>query len=109
MFITNMKSLRSGILPLLAAALAGLALGLSGCNKKAAGAEDNEILVGHYGSLTGGKATFGLSAQKGIDLAVEAINASGGVLGKKIRVITEDDQGNPIEAMTAVTKLINKD
>jgi branched-chain amino acid transport system substrate-binding protein len=109
MFFKNMKSLRSGIIPFLAVALMGVAMGLSACNKKAAGAEDNEILVGHYGSLTGGKATFGLSAQKGIDLAVEAINASGGVLGKKIRIITEDDQGNPIEAMTAVTKLINKD
>jgi branched-chain amino acid transport system substrate-binding protein len=106
MFFPNMKPLRSGIIPLLAM---GMILGLSACNKKTADAGDNEILVGHYGSLTGGKATFGLSTQKGIDLAVEAINASGGVLGRKIRVITEDDQGNPIEAMTAVTKLINKD
>jgi branched-chain amino acid transport system substrate-binding protein len=106
MFFPNMKPLRSGIIPLLAM---GMLLGLSACNKKSADAENNEILIGHYGSLTGATATFGQSSQKGIEMAVEAINASGGVLGKKLKVITEDDQGNPIEAQTAVTKLINKD
>ncbi len=106
MFFPNMKSLRSGIIPVLAM---GLTFGLIACNKKASEAEDKEILIGHYGSLTGATATFGQSAQKGIDMAIEAINTSGGVLGKKLRVITEDDQGNPIEAQTAVTKLINKD
>lgn len=106
MFFPNMKPLRSGIIPLLAM---GMILGLSACNKKTADSGDNEILIGHYGSLTGATATFGQSSQKGIEMAVEAINASGGVLGKKLKVITEDDQGNPIEAQTAVTKLINKD
>ncbi len=106
MFFPDMKKLRSMVL--LAAAI-GSAAGLTACNKKAAGSGDNEILVGHYGSLTGSTATFGQSAQKGIDMAVEAINASGGVLGKKLKVITEDDQGKPEEAQTVVTKLINKD
>src|SRR3954465_12617685 len=102
----SQKKLRSLVPCLLAA---GLAFSLSACNKKDAGAADNEILVGHYGSLTGATATFGQSAQKGIEMAVEAINTSGGVLGKKLKVLVEDDQGNPIEAQTAVTKLINKD
>jgi branched-chain amino acid transport system substrate-binding protein len=88
---------------------AALALGLSACNKKEAGASDNEILVGHYGSLTGNTATFGQSAQKGIEMAVDAINQSGGVLGKKMKVLVEDDQGKPEEAQTVATKLINKD
>jgi branched-chain amino acid transport system substrate-binding protein len=106
MFYPNMKPLRTGIIPLMAL---GMILGLSACNKKSGGAGDNEILIGHYGSLTGATATFGQSSQKGIEMAIEAINASGGVLGKQLRVIVEDDQGNPIEAQTAVTKLINKD
>ncbi|MDB5104982.1 MAG: branched-chain amino acid transporter, amino acid-binding protein [Fibrobacteres bacterium] len=106
MFLSNMKSLRTGIIPVLAMVLLA---GLSACNKKDAGSADNEILIGHYGSLTGATATFGQSAQKGIEMAVDAINASGGVLGKKLKVLVEDDQGNPIEAQTAVTKLINKD
>ena len=90
------------------AAAAALAVGFSGCNKKDAAASD-EILIGHYGSLTGATATFGQSAQKGIEMAVDAINVSGGVLGKKLKVIVEDDQGKPEEAQTVVTKLINKD
>jgi branched-chain amino acid transport system substrate-binding protein len=79
---------------------------LAACNKK----EDaNEILIGEYGSMTGATATFGQSSRKGIEMAVDALNLSGGVLGKKIRVIVEDDQGKPEEAQTVVTKLISKD
>ena len=106
MFPPALKKLRS----IASVALAiGFASGLAACNKKEAGASDNEILIGHYGSLTGATATFGQSAQKGIEMAVDAINTSGGVLGKKLRVIVEDDQGKPEEAQTVVTKFINKD
>jgi len=87
-----------------------LALGLFACNKKGgSAAEAQEILIGEYGSMTGGTATFGQSNHKGVEMAVDAANAAGGVLGKKIRLLLEDDQGKPEEAMTAVTKLINKD
>ena len=106
MFVSDIKPFRRAVIPALAI---GLALGLSGCNKKGADSADNEILIGHFGSLTGATATFGQSAQKGINMAVDAINASGGVLGKQIKVIHEDDQGKPEEAQTVVTKLINKD
>ena len=71
--------------------------------------QSNEIVIGEYGSLTGTTATFGISTRNGIDLAIEEVNNAGGVLGKKIRVIVEDDQGKPEEAQTVVTKLINKD
>ncbi len=77
----------------------------TGCNKT----NDNEILIGQYGSLTGTEATFGISSDNGLKLAVEEINNSGGVLGKKIKLITYDDQGKPSEAATVVQKLINKD
>jgi branched-chain amino acid transport system substrate-binding protein len=75
----------------------------------AGGDPANEIVIGEYGSLTGGQATFGTSTRDGINIAVDEINKSGGVLGKKIRVIVEDDQGRPEEAQTVVTKLITKD
>jgi branched-chain amino acid transport system substrate-binding protein len=67
---------------------------------------DNEIVIGEYGSLTGSTATFGISSKNGIDMAIEEVNAAGGVLGKQVRVIVEDDQGRPEEAQTVVTKLI---
>ena len=69
----------------------------------------DEIVIGEYGSLTGGTATFGISTRNGIDIAIEEINKAGGVLGKQVRVIVEDDQGLPSEAQTVVTKLITKD
>ncbi len=82
------------------------AIFLVNCNKKQ---DSNEIVIGEYGSMTGGTATFGQSSHKGIVMAVDAINLGGGLLGKKIRLVTEDDQGKPEEAQTVVTKLINKD
>ena len=68
-----------------------------------------EILIGEYGSLTGEDATFGTSTKNGIDIAVDEINAAAGLLGKKVRVIVEDDQGKAEEANIVVTKLITKD
>ncbi len=73
------------------------------CTKK-----QNEILVGEYGSLTGSEATFGLSTNKGIRMAFDEVNEKGGVKGKKIKLITEDDQGKPEEAAQAVTRLITQ-
>ena len=72
------------------------------------GVEGNEILVGEYGSMTGSEATFGQMTHKGIELAFNQINASGGVKGKMLRLISLDDQGRPEEAATAVTKLITQ-
>jgi len=68
----------------------------------------DEILIGEYGSLTGTTATFGQSTDNAIQLAFDEINAAGGLLGKKVKVLVEDDQSKPEEAATAVTKLINQ-
>jgi branched-chain amino acid transport system substrate-binding protein len=71
-------------------------------------ARAQEILIGEFGSLTGGTATFGISTDEGVRLALDEINAKGGVLGKQIKVAVEDDQSRPEEAVTAVQKLINQ-
>lgn len=75
----------------------------------AARAAADDIVVGHFASMTGGTATFGISTDEGIRLALDEINGSGGVLGKQLRVVTADDQSKPEEAVTAVQKLINQD
>ncbi len=84
------------------------AFALTGCKKEAEVSSD-EIVVGHFASITGPTATFGQSADAGIRLAVEEINAAGGVNGKKITIITEDDQSKTEDATKAVQKLINRD
>jgi len=68
-----------------------------------------EVLIGEYGSLTGAEATFGQSTHNGILLAVEEINAAGGVGGKPMRVQTYDDQGKTQEAGSVVARLITED
>jgi branched-chain amino acid transport system substrate-binding protein len=63
-----------------------------------------------YGSLTGDGASFGQSSREGTEMAVEHVNAAGGVLGgRSLRLLVEDDQSRPEEAANAVTKLITQD
>jgi branched-chain amino acid transport system substrate-binding protein len=85
-------------------ALLGLAM-FSSCAK----APDNEIRVGEYGSMTGGTATFGQTTHEGIQIAVDEVNAAGGINGKPVRLISEDDRGKAEEAATVVNKLISSD
>ena len=84
---------------------AASALVAAGC---APGGNSKEIVVGEYGSLTGNTATFGQSTKNGSEMAFAEINQAGGLLGKQVKLIVEDDQSKPEEAATAVTKLINQ-
>lgn len=84
-------------------ALIGLWAGCGG------GGTADEILIGEYSAMTGTTATFGQSTHRGLMMAVDECNAAGGVLGKKVRLLTEDTQSKPEEAATAVTKLITRD
>src|SRR5215831_1388341 len=77
----------------------------TGCNKppgESAGATADTIKVGEFASLNGSEAGFGRSSHNGTLLAVEQINAAGGVRGKKLDLITEDDQSKDGESATAV-------
>src|SRR5436189_5104197 len=67
------------------------------------------VKVGEFACLTGKDATFGQSQHKGIQLALEEINAAGGVLGQKIELITEDNQSKPGESATIAKKLLSRD
>jgi branched-chain amino acid transport system substrate-binding protein len=69
----------------------------------------DEIPIGEFASLTGGSASFGQSSHKGTQLAIDEINASGGVLGKKLKLITEDDQSLAGQPATIARKLISQD
>ena len=82
-----------------------LVLVTAGCGQKSGSA----LKVGIYGSTTGSTATFGKSTLNGATLAFEQANAAGGVAGRKIEWVAEDDQSKAEEAATAVQKLINQD
>jgi branched-chain amino acid transport system substrate-binding protein len=94
-----------------------LAVALVGCPPKSetttsgggnAASSGGDILIGEYGSLTGAQATFGQSTHNAIMMAIDEVNGNGGVNGRKIKVMTEDDQSKSEEAQNAVTKLISQ-
>src|SRR5690242_21786038 len=67
------------------------------------------IKIGEFGSLTGDNASFGISQNNGVQMAAEEINNAGGVLGKKIELIVEDNQTKQGETTTIARKLISQD
>jgi branched-chain amino acid transport system substrate-binding protein len=80
-----------------------------GANNAATNNTGDTIRIGVYGDVTGATSSFGQSTRNGIQLAFDEINAAGGVNGKKLEMIFEDDQGTPEKAKTVISKLINQD
>jgi branched-chain amino acid transport system substrate-binding protein len=82
------------------------------CSQKSARdtrADDNGIRIGVFLSLTGETASFGISSLNAIKLATEEINAAGGIRGKQVELIVEDDHSKTSEVAALVNKLINQD
>jgi branched-chain amino acid transport system substrate-binding protein len=81
------------------------------CNKGSGNrsATSGDILIGHYGSLTGSEATFGQSTSRGVKLAMDEINAAGGINGRKVVLKEYDDKGDAKEAGSVVTRLVSSD
>jgi len=67
------------------------------------------IKIGYFGDLTGPTFNFGQSAYNGVLMAATEINQAGGINGRKIDVVIEDDKGNPEEAARLTAKLIDQD
>jgi len=70
--------------------------------------EKKEILIGFSGQLTGINSDLGIQGRNGVILALEEINSSGGIAGKKIKLIIKDDQGTPKGAIKADKELIKQ-
>ena len=91
-----------------ASGLIAFALGAGlGCTKTRV--PEGELRIGQFGSFTGSEATFGQSTDRGIRLMIDARNAAGGVRGKKIVLISEDNQGKAEDTIAIVKKLIAQD
>ncbi|MFT3773915.1 MAG: ABC transporter substrate-binding protein [Minicystis sp.] len=80
----------------------------SGSTKPAAHAV-TEWKIGAYLSLSGEDAAFGVYTKEGIEQAVDEIDKAGGVKGKPLKVLYEDDKSNPQEATNKVLQLIDRD
>ncbi len=71
------------------------------------GSGNGDVVFGHYASMTGNTAHFGQDTDRAVRLEVDEVNAAGGVLGRKIKVVTLDTRGDSAEAANAVTRLID--
>lgn len=85
----------------------------TGCGKKpdagATAESATEWKVGAYLSLSGADTQFGIDTREGIELAMDEVNQKGGVKGKKIKMVFEDDKSNSQEATNKVLQLIDRD
>jgi len=73
------------------------------------GIAEETYRIGAAFALSGSIAVYGEGFKKAVDLAVEEINAAGGIKGKKIEIMYEDNKSTPKDCVTAVRKLITVD
>ena len=86
------------------AALALSALLSPGCVQR-----DDSIRIGFFGPLTGNTATAGQSLRNGARIAIDEINASGGLLGKPLTLVEYDDRSSPEQAVKSALRLVTRD
>ncbi|NVN85048.1 MAG: ABC transporter substrate-binding protein [Rhodopseudomonas sp.] len=90
-------------------ALCGVAATPASAQFKTQGITDTEIVIGTHMDLSGPIKSWGVPATNGMKLAVEQVNASGGIHGRKLRLVSEDDGYDPKKAVLQTQKLIELD
>ncbi len=105
-----MKSIVKKMLIVSVAAVtaAGMLAGCGGNSKSGGSAKGDTIKIGTDLEMTGGQAAYGMDAVHGAQLAVDEINANGGVLGKKLELVSMDNKSEPSEAASAAQKLVDE-
>lgn len=71
--------------------------------------DHSRIKIGYFGDLSGPTFNFGQSAINGVLMAADQINQGGGINGRRIDVVIEDDRGSPEQAARLAGKLIDQD
>ena len=66
------------------------------------------IIIGNITPVTGAQAAYGLAITNSIQLAIDEINAAGGILGATVKLSTKDDQGTPAEAVSGFNSLLSE-
>ena len=74
-----------------------------------AGSSGDKVRIGVFMSTTGSTANFGISSVNGIKMAADEINAAGGINGKQVELLVQDDRSDASEAATIVTKFVTQD
>jgi branched-chain amino acid transport system substrate-binding protein len=100
------KTLLSGVL---ASVMAITLLTGCGASSGSSSATGDTIKIGAIGPLSGAASTYGISVKEGAQLLEKEVNSAGGINGKKIKFIFEDDQADPNSSMQAFNKLVDSE
>ncbi len=99
---TQNRNLKTKTVLLAFATLGALSFG---CTKK----NSNEIKVGVFGPFTGGSAPMGVSMRNGVQIAIDEVNAAGGVMGKKLIMVDRDDEAKNERGGQIMQELLDKE
>ena len=80
---------------------------LTGCGSSEV--DSSVIKIGAIGPLTGAASTYGISVKEGASLLEKEVNDAGGINGKTIKFVFEDDQANPISAIQSFNRLVDNE
>lgn len=87
-----------------------MSMALTGCGGGETGGEESDtIKIGVNYELSGAVATYGQSSVDGVELAIEEVNAAGGVLGKQIELVTIDNKSDAAEVVSVATRLMTEE
>jgi branched-chain amino acid transport system substrate-binding protein len=106
--VSKSHKLRSAALPIVIVLMA-LAFSCSRPGDDNTAPDHTTIEIGYFGDLTGPTFNFGQSAINGVLMAASEVNQAGGINGRKIDIVIEDDKGSPEEAARLTAKLIDQD
>jgi len=104
--LTRRRALQAGALTLASTTLAPWTAARA---DRTTGISDGEILLGTHQDLSGPIVALGTFIRDGLNLAADDVNAAGGIHGRKIRLLTEDNGFDPRKAVLATQKLVEKD
>jgi branched-chain amino acid transport system substrate-binding protein len=79
---------------------------ITACNNGGGG---DKVRIGVFMSTTGTTANFGISSVNGIKMAADEVNSAGGINGKQVDLLVQDDRSDASEAATIVTKFVTQD
>src|SRR4029079_5633861 len=97
----------NGMLTIVAAA--ALAASATAASAETRGVTKTEITLGMHTDLSGVAATYGVSSSNAVKMRFDEINDAGGIAGRKVKVIIEDQGYQVPKAVQACNKLINRD
>ena len=86
-----------------------MGLGLSSLVRAEVGVTDTEIVIGSHQDLSGPIAGWGIQVKMGLEMKAREINEAGGIYGRKIRLVIEDNAYDPKKAIMVTNKMINRD